>query len=323
MTKTVGMVLGKFLPPHKGHLYLAEFAKNYVDTLYVVVGTLAAEPIPGDLRYRWMKQMLPHCEVLHLTDENPQDPSEHADFWSIWQDSLAGILPQKPDFVFASESYGYKLAEVLNAQFVPVDLPRSNISVSGTDIREKPLAHWHHIPWPVRQYYLKRVCIFGPESCGKTTLTHNLANAFDTVFVPEYARAYLEEKEGKLLESDMPVIARGQVASEDALARHGKGILFCDTDPLTTQIWSEFLYQQVDADIVQLANERHYDLYILCDVDVPWVEDQVRYLPNDRENFLELCENKLIQTNRPYVKVSGDWQQRLQQAIDAVKALLG
>lgn len=322
MAKTVGMVLGKFLPPHKGHLYLAEFAQNFVDTLYVVVGTLASEPIVGALRYQWMKQMLPQCEVLHLTDENPQEPSEHPDFWQIWQNSLEAILPQKPDFVFASEPYGYKLAEVLGAQFVPVDLTRSNIGVSGTAIRENPLENWQYIPWPVRDHYLKRVCIFGPESCGKSTLAKDLASHFDTCYVPEYARAYLEQKDGELVQQDIPVIARGQAASEDALARHAKAVIFCDTDPLTSQIWSEFLYQQVDESIAQLANTRQYDLYLLCDVDVPWVEDKVRYLPNDRQNFHQLCEQKLIAGNRPFVKICGDWQQRLQLAIGAVQQLL-
>lgn len=322
MAKTIGMVLGKFLPPHKGHLYLAEFARNYVDTLYVVVGTLASEPIEGALRYQWMKQMLPNCEVLHLTDENPQDPSEHPDFWQIWQHSLATILPQKPDYVFASESYGYKLAEVLGAQFVPVDLARQNISISGTLVRENPMENWQYIPWPVRDYYLKRVCIFGPESCGKSTLAKDLAQLFKTTYVQEYARTYLELKNGELQQQDLPVIARGQGASEDALARRGKRVLFCDTDPLTTQIWSEFLYGQADDEVVQLAKTRHYDLTILCDVDVPWVEDEVRYLPNDRVNFLQACERKLIEHNRHYIKVSGDWQQRLELAAAAVKRLM-
>jgi NadR type nicotinamide-nucleotide adenylyltransferase len=322
MKRRIGMVLGKFLPPHKGHLYLVNFARNFVDTLYVVVGTLDSESISGKLRYQWMNALCPNCIVIHLTDENPQDPSEHPDFWDIWKTSLQSILPESPDFVFASESYGYKLADVLQAQFVPVDLGRSNITVSGTAIRENHNKYWQHIPWPVRDYYLKRVCIFGPESCGKTTLAEDLAKSFNTVHVPEFARVYLEEREGQLNKSDLPIIARGQAASEDALACHARAVMFCDTDILTTKIWSEFLFQHTDPWVDVQARTRHYDLYLLCDVDVPWIEDNVRYLPQDRINFLQKCEAELVDLNRQYVKISGSWEQRLEIARDAVYKLL-
>jgi HTH-type transcriptional regulator, transcriptional repressor of NAD biosynthesis genes len=322
MKKKTGMVLGKFLPPHKGHLYLAEFAANFVDTLYIVVGTLECEPISRELRYQWMQQLLPNCIVLHLKDENPQDPSEHPDFWDIWKNSLQSILPEQPDLVFASEDYGYKLAEILNAQFIPVDLNRNNLAVSGTDIRNSPHENWQFIPWPVRDYYLKRVCIFGPESSGKSTLAKSLAKEFNTIHVPEFARTYLEEKNGELLKSDMPVIALGQASSEESLARYGKSVLFCDTDILTTKIWSEYLYQEVEPWIEEQAQNDRYDLYLLCDIDVPWVEDIVRYLPEERKAFFQKCEDELQRLNKPYVKISGDWSQRLSLAKETVNQII-
>ncbi|MCA9040823.1 MAG: adenylyltransferase/cytidyltransferase family protein, partial [Planctomycetaceae bacterium] len=109
-TPTRGMVLGKFMPPHLGHQYLFEFAREYVDELAIVVETERNQPIPGELRYSWVKEMFPTVNVLHLTDENPQDPSEYPDFWTIWRNSLLRLLPFTPDYVFASENYGWKLA---------------------------------------------------------------------------------------------------------------------------------------------------------------------------------------------------------------------
>ena len=120
-TRTTGMVLGKFLPPHLGHVYLVEFAQRFVDELTVVVGTLQREPIPGERRFQWMRELFPTANVVHLTDENPQDPSEHPDFWNIWRSSLLRVLPQAPDFVFASDDYGWKLAEVLGTLFAGPD----------------------------------------------------------------------------------------------------------------------------------------------------------------------------------------------------------
>jgi HTH-type transcriptional repressor of NAD biosynthesis genes len=313
-----GMMLGKFLPPHYGHVYLGDFALNFVKELTIVVGTLKREPIPGHLRYQWMKQLFPGVNVVHLEEELPQDPSEHSDFWQLWQTALENILPCRPEVIFASEPYGKKLAEVLGGRFIPVNPDRSIRPVSGTAVRADPYAHWDLIPPPVRAFYAKRVCIFGPESTGKSTLTQNLAKHFQTLAVPEYARTLLEWREGKLEEHDLPDIARGQAASEDALAPYSNRLLFMDTDPLATCVWSDYLFGRTDPAITELAQSRRADLYLLTDVDVPWVPDVVRYLPEDRGNFLDRCEQILIREGRRYVKISGRWEQRLQQAVAAV-----
>jgi len=316
------MVLGKFLPPHLGHVYLVEFARNYVDRLTVVVGTLRSEPIPGELRFRWMRELFPDVNVVHLTDENPQEPKEHPDFWRIWHDSLMHILPGRPDFVFASEDYGWKLAEVLGARFVPVDRARSVIPVSGTAVRRDPLGNWQYLPRCVRPYFVKRVCVFGPESTGKSTLTQQLAEHFQTVAVPEYARTLQEAQNGDLTPDDIPRIARGQIASEEALACAANRVLICDTDVLTTTIWSDVLYGMCPPWIRDAAERRTYDLYLLTDVDVPWVADPLRYLPENRHDFLALCEQSLRDRGRPYVKLSGDWERRFRDACRAVEQLL-
>lgn len=312
-----GMLLGKFMPPHLGHVYLADFALHFVSDLTIVVGTLDREPIPGKLRYQWMRSLFPDARVLHLDEDLPQEPTEHPDFWRIWTDTLLRILPCKPDVVFASESYGHKLAEVLGARYIPADPARSIRKISGTAVRNDPYGNWDLLPPPVRAWYARRVCIFGPESTGKSTLTLRLADQFGTVAVPEFARTLLESKGGKLDEADLIDIARGQIASEDALAPYANKILFADTDALTTCIWSDFLFHRTDEWITEQAKKRSYDLYLLTDADVPWVEDPVRYLPNDRLNFMEKCEAALVSGNRPYVKLSGSWDERFRKAVAA------
>lgn len=321
---TTGMVLGKFLPPHLGHLYLVDFARNYADEITVVVGTLESEPIPGITRFHWMRELFDGggVNVVHLDQELPQDPSEHERFWDLWRDALRPLVPESLDFVFASEHYGWKLAEVLGARFVQVDIDRSVMPVSGTAVRQNPLKHWQYLPRCVRPYYAHRVCVFGPESTGKSTLATDLAKHFHTIAVPEYARTLIESQNGSIEASDIPKIARGQVASEDALARSANQILFCDTDVLTTTIWSHWLFDQCPPEVEQLATERTYDLYLLTDVDVPWVEDQVRYLPEDRSNFFEKCESTLKRLGRPYVVLRGSWSERFQTAVDAVESSL-
>ena len=317
-----GLLLGKFLPPHKGHLYLGDFARHFVKNLTIVVGTLPTEPIPGDLRYRWMKELFPTCNVVHLDKVLPQEPSEHPDFWNIWEHELREIAPFPPDIIFASEDYGNKLAEILDARFIPVDPDRSIMPVSGTSVRDDPFAHWELIPPNVRTHYLKRVCVFGPESTGKSTLAKNLSAHFKTTCVPEYARTYLEQLGNELEQTKLLDIARGQIASIEALSPDAQKVLISDTDALLTTVWSEFLYQDCNPEIQHLAKQHSHHLYLLTDIDVPWVADPIRYLPEDRANFLELCENTLAKNGMNYVKLSGSWEERFETAVGAIETLI-
>ena len=147
-----GLILGKFLPPHRGHQYLADFARHYVGEVTVLVCTLPSDSIPGRLRYEWMKAMLPYdnVKVIHVTDQVPQEPCEHPEFWPIWRQLIRKYEPRRIDFVFASEDYGRKLAEILDARYVPVDPLRELNPVSGTMIRDNPMKHWPMLPSCVR-----------------------------------------------------------------------------------------------------------------------------------------------------------------------------
>jgi HTH-type transcriptional regulator, transcriptional repressor of NAD biosynthesis genes len=319
---TTGLLLGKFLPPHLGHQYLVDFAQNYADNLIILVCSIKSEPIPGELRYKWMKEMCPNAIVIHITEELPQEPSEHPCFWELWEDAIKTKLGNITiDYVFASENYGFKLAEILKAQYVPVDHARELIPISGTMIRENPIKYWEYIPRAVKPYYVKRVCIFGPESTGKSTLTKDLAFFYNTVGVQEYARGLLNFSNGKCVYDDMEKIVKGHIASEDALAKNANRIMFSDTDALTTTIWSHILYGKCPDYITQKAIEQNYDLYFLTDIDIPWENDNQRYFPErkDREHFMSKCKEALEKHNRKYYVLSGDRSSRLTQACEIIK----
>lgn len=319
--KARGMLLGKFMPPHRGHVYLADFACNYCEDVTILVCTRTCEPIRGELRYQWMRELCPRAKVVHVTEDLPQTPEEHPEFWSIWRDVVHEHAGKHMDYVFASEMYGYKLAEVLGARYIQCDPDRDSLTVSGTAIRTDPMAYWEHIPHCVRPHYVKRVCVFGPESTGKTTLARDLARQYQTVWVSEHARPLLDVKQGRCDPEDIPMIVHGQVASEEALARQANRVLFCDTDVLTTTIWSRVLFGQCPQWIDDLARQRTYDLYLLLDVDVPWVDDEQRYLPHKRREFFDLCEQALRKDGRRYVRLSGTWEDRFRGACEAVDAL--
>ena len=319
-----GLILGKFMPPHRGHLFLIDFARHYVDHLTVLVCSIDREPIPGELRYRWMREACPGVNLVHITDDLPQEPADHPSFWHIWHDRIRQAMPSGPDYVFASEDYGWKLADVLGSQYIPVDHARKVVPVSGTLIRNDPMRYWDMLPEYVRPHYVKRVCLFGPESTGKSTLSEKLANHYQTVHAWEYARSLLDFNQGKATAEDIPKIARGQMATEDALASQANRVLFCDTDLITTTIWSDVLFNRCPAWILEEADRRSYDLYLLMDIDTPWVNDNQRFLgePAQRRSFFERCKHELEIRNRPYVLIQGDWGARMKQAVEAVDRLI-
>lgn len=148
------MLLGKFMPLHRGHMHLIDTARAEVDRLTVLVCTLRSEPIAGDLRYAWVRECYPGLRVIHHTDEIPSAPEEHPDFWAIWTWSIRRFFPEGgPDLVFTSETYGDRLAAVLGARHRLVDLARATVPISATLVRADPRAHWDMIPPCVQRYY--------------------------------------------------------------------------------------------------------------------------------------------------------------------------
>lgn len=324
MLYKIGLVLGKFLPPHRGHQFLIETALAQCERLTVLVCSLAREPIAGVLRYAWLQEMFPQAHVVHVTDENPAYPHEHPDFWQIWTDTIRRHTDAPPDAVFTSEDYGVELAQHLGAQHVLVDLDRHNFPVSGTQIRANPLAYWEFIPPVVRPYFVKRVAVTGPESTGKTTLAAQLAARFDTVWTPEYGREYVDGGHAldDLTIGDIAAIAQGQQAREAAQARVANRILFCDTDLLTTTLWSRHFFQTCPDWIETAARAAHYDLTLLLAPDVAWVDDPQRVGAQFSAEFYDELKRKLAAYGRNFTEISGPYETRFAQAIQTIGYLI-
>lgn len=321
--RTTGMVLGKFLPPTRGHQYLIDFARSWCPDLTVIVGSLHQEPIPGEQRVRWMRELFPDLTILHLTDENPQYPHEHPDFWQIWHDSIRRLMPTGPDFVFASEQYGFRLAEILGARYIPVDTPRQLVPVSASLVREQPMTNWEYLPDCVRPWFVRKVCIIGPESTGKSTLAQQLAQQYRTAWVAEYARGCIDAHQGRVDADLFPLFVKGQAASEAALARQANRLLICDSDPFTTALYHELYIGGQPEWILEEALKRRYDLYLLANpAGTPYIADNQRLHPQHRTWFFNECLGWLQQQNRPYLVLRGDWDQRFGQACAAVNELL-
>lgn len=174
---------------------------------------------------------------------------------------------------------------------------------------------------------LIKVVLFGPESTGKTTMSELLAKHYDTVWVAEYARVYLQDKwnnERKTCEdSDLIPIARGQIALENELALKADRILICDTDLLETKVYSEEYYGGfVHPDLDKYALKNQYDLYLLTNIDTPWEADDLRDRPDQRQEMYKAFENTLIKYKRPFIKLDGSIKERMKLATAAIDKLL-
>lgn len=306
------------MPPHLGHLYCCDFAQSMADEVTVLTCSLDGDPIPGALRYDWMSRLLPRCRVRHLTEPVPQEPAEHPEFWEIWREIVQRFHPEPIDFVFASESYGHRLAREVGARFVPVDPQRRAVSVSAADIRRDPFGHWRYLPDLVRPHFVKRICLFGPESTGKSTLAGQLAVRFDTALVPEYGRTHTDAFGTDCSREDLLAIARGHIASASASARIANRILILDGDPILTAVWSDMLCGGRDTWFAEFRDAA--DLYLLTDIDAPWVDDGTRYFPDDarRGQFFAACRAELEARSLPFVVLSGDADARFQTAVNAI-----
>lgn len=321
-----GFCLGKFYPPTLGHGFMFDFGEAYCEELDILVCSLPSETIPGHLRYQWVQEMQPRANVKWCPDDLPQEPKDEQDdkFWATWVSAISRYMNRKKyDVVFASEHYGNRLAKELGARFVPVDISRSARAISGTKIRSNPFAYWDFIPKPVRPYFSKRVCLFGPESTGKSTLATQIGSRLHTIVAPEYGRTYTETFGADVSAEDLRFIVEGHLASVTAAKKQANRILVEDTDPVMTAVWSDMLIGERHPWFAQYDDLA--DLYILTDVDIPWVDDGTRYFKNDddRQRFFATCENELISRGVDYVKVSGSPETRLQTAISAIQKRFG
>ncbi len=299
-----GFVLGKFMPPHLGHTFLCESAQNMVDELSVLVCSLSQDPISGDLRAQWMRELLPRAHILHLDRDIPQTPEEHPEFWSIWTRTIKEFHPNKIDFVFGSEPYVFDLACHLEAEPILIDPERHIFNVSATAIRSNVYDYWEHVPSIVKPYYAKRICVLGPESSGKSTLVEKLAKRFKTCFMPEYGRTYDEHyKQAKTCLSDgidrkwrsseLLRLAKTHIAMRDVLMKSANRLLFEDTDIIQTLIWERHLIGSHSEAMLRLVeDQRLADYYIILGPSESFVDDGGRYYP-DRKTRMEFFEEAI------------------------------
>lgn len=169
---------------------------------------------------------------------------------------------------------------------------------------------------------IKKVVIIGPECTGKSELSEFLASHFKTSWVPEYARAYLDNLSRSYEESDLLKIAHGQLRMEDEWISEANRIMICDTNLLVIKIWSQFKFGRCHQEILDLMKTRVYDLYLFTNIDIPWQDDLQREHPGKRKELWEIYKAELSDLNTPVIEIKGERRIRREIAIEAIETLL-
>jgi HTH-type transcriptional repressor of NAD biosynthesis genes len=322
------LIIGKFAPFHRGHRLLLERALAECGRVSVWVYSrpdFAAMPSP--LRRGWIRKLFPaHLfPGLELLPDAPRPPTNDAPdaLHRAYVRSVLDGWGVHPDAVYTSEDYGDALAAELGAAHVCVDRAREAVPISGTRLRADVHAHRQFLDPAIYAHFVERVVLLGAESTGKSTLTRALAGALGTTYAREYGRDVYEREDGKLTPEHFLEIALGHRALEDEAAR-APGVnqrVFCDTNAVTTLMWSYLLSGTALPELHALADacRARYAHTILCADDLPHEQDGWRASTPVRTVQQGFIRQELRTRGVPHFEVRGAVTARVAQ----VRAALG
>ena len=300
------------LVPTKGHQFLIDFASRFTDgVVHVIISTRSKEPTTfferrdgftvltsGDVRFHH-----------HSDDKAPQTPTSLEDyaFWEYWNKVITNFTGGKSvDYVFASEPYGQKVADMIGATFIPVDIAREVVPVKGSSIRDDIYRHNQSLTDRFRSYITSTIVMFGPESCGKTTMGKLIAGATNGIFAPEWARPFLETVGPNTTAERMQQIVRGQFALEEFIKTSNEMIKILDTDLLTTLGFYRLYNMDVPPELYHMIERAMTSnrLYIVMNDDIPFEADILRYGGDKRESTKQFWIDLLEEFHRTYYVVN-------------------
>jgi HTH-type transcriptional repressor of NAD biosynthesis genes len=351
MKHPLGLVVGKFWPPHRGHQLLLETAAAQVAELLVLVYANPDDLThPAPTRAGWLRELYrgddytqgprigaTPLRIIALTAADgvpPDDADDHTqrEFVRQWLARHAEAI----DVVFSSEQYGPGFARHLGVAHVMVDEPRQQVPVSGTGLRAAlaaDAASYHLLdsrylhPFIAAQYgavapaAVPRLVLLGAESSGKTTLAGALAEALGTAWVPEYGRTLHEQKNGELAYEDLLYIGRRQLELEDAATPQAHGWLVCDTNAATTALYSYYYFHRCEPALQALARAcaARYARTFVCLPTVPFAQDGWRGPEALRQFQHGAILMQLDLLGIPYTLLDGSVAERVAQVRAAVE----
>lgn len=336
MEKVVGMIGGKYLPLHRGHVESILKAYTMCDELYIVLSyneerekllfTGNMKPIPYKERHNWLYQLTKDLDNVTILDIEDNDKTEDKYNWNQSAEDIKRAINKPIDKIFHSDLENRSLFKKLYPNAEIITLERNNIPISATKLRHNNDIYklWNFVPNVVKPYFTKKVCIIGTESCAKSTLTRNLAKYFNTTCVEEVGRDICEEVGGaeNMQVEDYYRIAIQHKNLEYLQLQKAEKVLFIDTDSLTTEYYLK-LYTDKDNKcnlFKEISKINNYDLYLFLEPDVEWVQDGTRLHGEDEIRKQNNDELKAIfkENNINFNVIKGNYHERFIKSIDIV-----
>jgi len=311
-----GLFLGKFAPFHKGHQYVVETALAEVGELLVVIYDCPeTTDIPLSVRAEWIRELYPRVTVVEGwalptgTGYTKAEKREH-------EDAIQDLLGEATvDAFYSSEPYGEHMSKALGAVDRRVDPDREVVPISGTAVRENPYSQREFVSDLVYRDLVSNVVFLGGPSTGKSTLAEQLAQEFDTEWMPEYGREYWLENEvnGQLTQGQLVDIAEGHIKRENERLAEAREYLFTDTNAITTLGFSQLYHGESRKRLIELANNCHerYDFVFVCDTDIEYDDTWDRSGVKNQERLHKRTLAYLNQYGIPYVVLEGSVSERV------------
>jgi HTH-type transcriptional repressor of NAD biosynthesis genes len=335
----IGQFGGKFLPYTRGHLWAAKEALSYVDKLYIILfwnekfdlelcERDRCKPMPKDLRRAWIANSIVwlrqfgEVELLEIEyDEMEYD-------WAKGSTQVKQLIPDLTH-VFSSEPEydGFFKANYPHCTHIVLDADRSHVSISATQVRQDPFKYWAFMTEPVRKHFVKKICVTGTESTGKSTLVEMLKDKFNGIGIQEVGREWCIKYDNELtIDMFHEIAIKNQYLQNEALETANK-YLIVDTDAVVTQYYLH-KYKQCTSNLLsKLIQWQDFDIYLYCKPNVPWVQDQWghRFLQDNRNSldaellamYRDSLGRQIMYDKFRYIDAD-NWKGRLEQAVKLI-----
>jgi len=323
---TKAFVFGKFLPFHKGHEAMINFALSKCDFLTVLVCCSDKESVPDTFRKAWIENTFENRKNIeirtfnYLESELPNTSETAESVSKIWADIFK---KQFPDYslLITSEEYGNFVAVFMNIQHIAFDISKKLFPVSATAVRNDVFTNWEYLPDSVKPDLSVKIVILGTECTGKTTLTEKLAKYFNSSFVLEAGRDIIANSNSFTFD-DLHLVATEHAKRIDKIILADNALVIIDTDIHTTKSYSRFTFEKELKISTNIYNSNKANLYLYLNNDVEYLQDGTRLSEVER-NLLDLSHRQILTDhNIDIIEIKGDWDKRFEKAVEEINKLI-